>query len=214
MRTRGRSLARDLDARPSNHRFDFLDRTFARQHDEVAAQFARELHARRAGDGHLRRGVNRKIRREPADQPADAHVLHDGGIHAGGDDGAQVFLGVGQFVLEDQRVERDVALHAAPMQELHQLRQIGVGEIVRPHPGVELVQAEVNRIRAVLDGGLGAIPIAGGREQLRRMADGRRAEGGTVLRSFESAGLNCQHISHRSSSSREHCRNKTSFRHS
>ena len=40
-----------------------------------------------------------------ADQPADAHVLHDRRVHAGGDHRAQIFFGVGQFVFEDERVE-------------------------------------------------------------------------------------------------------------
>ena len=69
--------------------------------------------------------------------------------------------------IEHQRVERDVAAHAAPVQELHQRRQIRLGEIVGAHPGVELVEAEINRVRAVFDRGAGAIPIAGGREDLR-----------------------------------------------
>ena len=62
-------------------------------------------------------------------------VLHDRGVHAGGDHRAQILLGVGQFVFEDERVERDIALHAAPVQEFHQLRQIRLGEIVAPASG-------------------------------------------------------------------------------
>jgi len=65
------------------------------------------------------------------------------------------------------------------MEEFHELRQIGVGEIVGAHPGVEFFQAEVNRVRAVLDGGLGAIPIAGGREKFRQA---RRAPAFALLR--------------------------------
>ena len=54
---------------------NFFERTFAREHDEVAAEFAGEVDAGRAGDRHLRRRMNRKIRRQPADQAADADVL-------------------------------------------------------------------------------------------------------------------------------------------
>ncbi len=99
---------------------------------------------------------------------ANAHVLHNRRVHAGGDDGAQIIFRVGQFVFKNERVESDVALHAAPVQKFHQLRQIGLGEIVRAHPRVEFFEAEINRVRAVFDGGLGAFPIAGGREQFRQ----------------------------------------------
>ena len=156
---------------------NFLERTLARQHDKVAAEFARKLHTTGAGDGHLRRGMNREVGREPADQPANADILHDGRVHSGGDDGAQILLGLGHLVGEHERVEGDVALDAAPMEELHQLRQVGLGEIPRAHPGVELSQAEVDRIGAVLDGSFRTFPIAGRGEQLRNGERGaRRAE--------------------------------------
>ncbi len=150
------------------HLADFLDGTFARQHSEVAAEVTGEFHARRARDGHLRGGMDRKIRRELPDEAADAHVLHDGRVHAGGDDGAQIIFRIGQFVLKNQRIERDVTFDAAPVQKSHELRQVGLGEIVRPHPRVEFIQAEVDGIRAIFNGGLGAFPIAGGREQFRQ----------------------------------------------
>ena len=142
------------------------NRTFAREDDEVAAEVAGELHTRRTRDGHLSRAVNGEVWREFSDEPTDAHVLHDGGVHASGDDGTQIIRGVGEFVLEDERVECDVALHAAPVEELHQLGQIRDREIMRPHPRIEFFEAEVNRVRTVLDGSLGAFPIASGREKL------------------------------------------------
>jgi len=40
---------------------------------------------------------------------------------------------------------------------------------MRPHPGVETLQSEVNRVRAVLNRRLRAIPITGRGEQLRRL---------------------------------------------
>ena len=72
----------------TRHLTDFFDGTFARQHHEVAAEVAGEFDSRRTGNGHLRRGVDWKIRRERADQFTDANILHDGRVHAGGDDGA------------------------------------------------------------------------------------------------------------------------------
>ena len=61
------------------------------------------------------------------------------------------------------------------MEELHQLWQIGLGEIARAHPGVEFLQSEVNRVGAVLDGCPGAVPIAGWGEQLRNAEGGVRS---------------------------------------
>ena len=132
--------------------------------------------------------MDRKIRRKPADQPADADVLDDRGIHSGGDDRAQVLLRLGHFVFENQRVERHVALHAAAVEELHQLRQVGFGEVVRAHPGIELLQAEINGVRAVLDGGFGTFPVAGRREQFRKSGRGR-AVGGDARDRFDTAAL-------------------------
>ena len=149
---------------------DFLDGTFARQHHELAAEFPREPDSGAAGHGHLGGGVDRKIRGEPANQAADADILHDGRVDAGGDDGTQVLLRLLHLVLEDKRVEGDVAADAAPVQELHQFRQVGDGEIVGAHARVEAFQPEVDRIRPVFHRGPGTFPVSGGREQFRPAA--------------------------------------------
>ena len=110
--------------------------------------------------------MNREIRRELPNQPARPHILDDCGIHARGNHRARVLLRLGHLVLEDEDVERDVPLHPAPMQELHQLRQIGFGEVIGPHPCVELLQPKVDRVRSVLDRRPGALPVARRRQQL------------------------------------------------
>ena len=139
---------------------DFLEGAFAGQDHKLAAQLSRKLHSRRARDGHLRGGVDGKIRREMTDEPADAHVLHDGGIHPGRDDRPEVLLRVQEFIGKDESVECDVSLHAAEMQEFHEPGQIGLGKIVGAHPGVETFQAEVNGIGAIFHRSLGALPIS------------------------------------------------------
>ena len=182
--------------------FNFFDGTFPRQHDEVAAEFTGEFNAAGAGDGHLRRGVNRKIRREPADEPANARVLHNHGVHTGGNHRAQIFFRVSQFIFEHQRVQRHAAAHAAPAQKFHQLRQIGLREIVRPHPGIEFFEAEINRVGAIFNRGAGAVPIAGGRKQFRQT---RRA--GCVLSAPR--GVHCRCHGHlRNSITPKVCRTK------
>src|SRR6185295_2746698 len=82
-----------------------------------------------------------------------------------GDDGAQVFLRLRHLILEDERVERDVALHAAPVQKLHQLRQIRLREVVCSHACIDLLQAKKNRVGAVLYCRLRALPIASRRKE-------------------------------------------------
>ena len=57
--------------------------------------------------------MDREVRRQFANQLADADVLHDRGIDTGADDRAQEALGVFQFFGKDQRVEAQIAAHAA-----------------------------------------------------------------------------------------------------
>ncbi len=108
-----------------------------------------------------------EIRRQPANHPADADVLDDGGVDSGGDDRAQVVLRPGEFVGEDEGVKGHVAAHTPAMEKRHQLRQIGGREIACAHARIEAIEPEVDRVGAVLDRGAGARPVAGGREQLQ-----------------------------------------------
>ena len=69
------------------------------------------------------------------------------------------------------------------MEDLQEAGQIGLGEIVGPHAGIEAVQAEVDGVGAVFDGRFGAVPITGRGEQFgkaRRRA-GRLRERGRRL---------------------------------
>ena len=135
--------------------------------------------------------MNRKIWRKTADQAADARVLNDGRVHAGGDDGAEILFRRGHFVREDQRIEGDVALDAAAVQKFHEPRQVGLCEIMGAHARVETVEAKVNGIGTVFDGGFGAFPIAGGREQFRARGSARR--GWFAVRS-DGIGCNACHV--------------------
>ena len=160
--------------------FNLANGTFPGEHHQIAAKLARKVHAGRACHGHLRRGVNRKVGRDLADDPADADVLNDGGIDTGRDDRADVLHRIGDLILEHQRVERHVAAHAAPVQELHQPGQGGFGKVMGAHPRVEPVETEIDGVRAILHRCLGAFPITRRREQFRQarpagFSRGRRA---------------------------------------
>jgi len=73
----------------------------------------------------------------------------------------------GQFV---RRIwlEPHVSIHPAVSKEIHQRWQVGFGKIAGSHPRIEFVEAEIDRIGAILDGGTGAIPISSGREKFRQ----------------------------------------------
>ena len=160
---------RSLDGR------DFPGRVFPGQHDKIGAQLFRESDTGCAGDRHLGGAMDRKVGRKRANEAADAHVLHNGGVDTGRDDAAQVILRLGEFIREHERVESHITSHAAAMQVRHELRQVGGGEVGRPHPGVEALQAEVDRVRPILDGRLGTFPVAGRCQYFRTpQGQGRR----------------------------------------
>ena len=98
---------------------DLLERTFTRQDHEVAPEFPSKLHPSRAADSHLGGSVDREIRRKAPDEPANADILNNRGIHPGRNDGAQIVLRIGQLVRENQRVKSDIAPHSANVQKLH-----------------------------------------------------------------------------------------------
>ncbi len=68
--------------------------------------------------------------------------------------------GLVEFVVEDQRVEGDVALDAAGVQGAHHLRQFRQRK-ADLGPRREMLEAEVDRVRAGLDGGVQLRPVAG-----------------------------------------------------
>jgi len=145
----------------------------AGEHDEIATEFAGEFDAASAGYGHLRRAMNREIRRELANPAAYSHVLHDGGVHSGRNDGAQVLVSLSHFVGEHERVEGDEALHALAMQEVENARQFLDGEVVGARPRIEpAAQPEVDGVRSGRDGGAQAFFLAGGREELGSFQQG------------------------------------------
>ena len=131
-----------------------------------------------ARDRHLGRTMDGKVGRKRADQAANAHVLHDRRVGTRGDDPAQIVLGLRQLIGEDQRVEGHVAADAAAVQVGHQGRQVRLGEVPGPHPGVEAFQAEIDRVRPVLHRRARALPVAGRSQQLGPPHGRRRGRGG------------------------------------
>src|SRR4051794_29950657 len=102
------------------------------------------------------------------DQTTNANILNDGGINTGGNEAAEIISSSRKFVRKNERIERDISFHASVMQIRHQLRKVRLGKIARPHPGVESVQTEINRVRAIFHGSTRAVPVTGRRQQLRQ----------------------------------------------
>ena len=61
---------------------DLVDRQLAGQHDALDAQRLGHADALGAGERHLRRGVNRQVGADRANQPHEPQVLHEHGIDA------------------------------------------------------------------------------------------------------------------------------------
>src|SRR5688572_27031197 len=102
--------------------------------------------------------MNREIRRELSNQAADSDVLNDRSVYPRGDNGAEVVFRVGQFIGKNERIERDVSAHSAPMEKLHQSWEVSLGEILRAHARIEPFQTKVDGIRPILHGCPRAFP--------------------------------------------------------
>ena len=140
---------------------DVVERQLAGQHHAAHAELLRQVDALGAGDAHLRAAVDLEIGRDLPGKLRDGQVLHDDGVGAGFGDGAQEPGGFGQLMVEDQRVEGDIALDAAAVQRAQRVGQFGQGE-ADLGAGGEVLEAEVDGVGAGLDGGVQLRPVAGG----------------------------------------------------
>ena len=109
--------------------------------------------------------MEREAGRDGGREFRQSQVLHDDGIDTAGFQPLQLLCGIVDLRRKDQGVHGHESLHAVAVEKFHQLRQVLVGEIGGAQAGIEARQAEVDGIRATGDGGAGAVPIAGGREE-------------------------------------------------
>ena len=70
-----------------------------------------------------------------------------------------------EFIRKNEGVERDITAHAAQVEKFREAREVRFGEIMGAHARVKFFEAEVDRVRAILDCGFGAFPITGGGKQ-------------------------------------------------
>ena len=145
---------------------DLAEGELAGQDHPGAAQLARQLDARFAGDRHLRRAVDLEIRGDRPDQPGQADVLDDDRVNAGRRDFPHGFFEIRQFRGEDERVQGDVAPDAATVEQGHGPGQVGDVEVMGAHPGIVAREAEVDGIGTIFHRGQQAGPIAGRCQEL------------------------------------------------
>ena len=133
------------------------------QHCAGEPQLGGFAHALQRMQAHLRGGVQRNLRRDLMAERNHAEILHDEGVHACTGGGGDVFRGIGHFAVRDQRVQREMDGDPAHMTVAHHVGQLVQRKIPCAVPRVESVNAEVDRVRAVADGGVQGVKRPGGR---------------------------------------------------
>ncbi len=143
---------------------DVVEGELAGQDDAGRAKRRCELDRRGVGARHLRRGVNGEAGGDRLDEPGDAEVLDDDRIDARLGAEADGRFDARELVVEDERVERDVALGPALMEIPKGFTERVPVEVRRAGARVEPVQSEVDGVRTRLDCGAQRGEVAGGGE--------------------------------------------------
>ena len=168
---------------------EVLEGQFPGQHHPLAAQFGRLGHPGRTGDRHLGGAVQGQTGGQLAGEPGQADVLDDQGVDASGGGLQHQLPGGLELAGEEQHVDGEEAAHAAPVQPLHHLGEVGGLEVFSPQPGVQHLHAEVHRIGAIGDGSPERLPATGRGEQFRRHGVGKRQrDGGRSPKGFRGEG--------------------------
>ncbi len=95
------------------------------------------------------------------------------------DDPVKLYLkDIGHVPLLSADEEVDLARR---MQEGDERGEVGAGEVVGPHACIELIQPEVDGIRAVCHGGANAVPVAGRSQHFRLSGGGVHGGAGVFM---------------------------------
>ena len=113
----------------------------------------------------MRRGVDFHAEAEFLRQHRQTQILHQHRVHAGRVERDELAFGSRQLVGENQHVECSVTADIVFMEILHQRLYLIISEIVGALPGVELLEAEIDSVSAVGNGGASAIPVTGRSEK-------------------------------------------------
>ena len=132
---------------------NFLAVQLAREHRARHAEPCRFLNARERVQAHLRRGVQRHVGNNFLQRRQNAPILHQDRVHAALRRGARLRGKRGELAVGDERVERQIDLHAPQMAIRDRHAEFLVREVPRAAARVERAKAHIHGVRAALHGG-------------------------------------------------------------
>jgi hypothetical protein len=133
---------------------------FPRENGQVKALAAGEGDTFRGGQGHLGGGVEFDPRADRLGEANEAKVLDDEGIDLGFSGQTKQTFGLGELGGEDKDIHGEVTAAPPRVEVFHDFREILLGKVFRPEPGVKGGQPKVNGIRPSRDCGFKAVPIS------------------------------------------------------
>ena len=156
----------DLDGGGANQALEILLRGLARDDHARKAERLQQPSRLRVVRGHLGGGVQLKLGIGAVQGGRAAKIRHDQGVDpclcrllGGGKE-------CGQLAVGEERIEREIGLYAVGVRTQNGGVQSISAKVFCVHTGIELRRAEVNGVRASLDGGVKRLGRACGAEQL------------------------------------------------
>ena len=136
---------------------DILERVLAREHDSLHAEPLHEAGAGGVMNRELRGAVDFEVGIEVLDQPDRAQVLHQRGIDAAIDAFAQMEQRFAQLGRLEEDVEREIDARAALVRQPAGLLEVVERQLRAVVARVELLDAQVDGVRPVCQGGANSI---------------------------------------------------------
>ena len=143
------------------------ERQLPGKHDPFTTKLRSHGNPCGAGDRHLSGSVHSQFGRQLASQPGQANVLNNQGIDMGRSGSPDQPCRLNQLITEYEHIYGEKSLHPPPMQPVHQLRQLLLLKISRPHTGVKYLHTEINGIGAICYRGAQGLPITRRGQQFR-----------------------------------------------
>ena len=148
------------------HLPQFLKRTLSSRNDTCETHFLHESCALCIIDGHLRAGMQHKLRKTHLRDSRHAHVLNQYGVHIHIAQQLQHIAEIIRFALLDQRIDRHINFPPALMRILNCFAQAIRIEISRITACPEGSISQINSVCAARNRGNKCFPIARRRKQL------------------------------------------------
>jgi len=153
---------------------NFFEAEFAGEDDAVYTEVFDEGDATGFGKSHLGGAVDGERGDEAMYELGGTEILDDDGVNTGGGDGFEIFDGFCEFIGEEEGVEGEETFNVVGVEVGDELREFCEGEIFGAETGVEMVEAEVDGIGTVGDGGAQGVPISGGGKEFGFYGGGGR----------------------------------------